>query len=1209
MTPIPDNEADRLRALRALNLLDTAPEERFDRITRTAAQLFNVPVVVVSLVDSERLWFKSRHGLAIAETARSAFCAHAILQDNVLIVENARLDERFKDNPLVTGEPFIQFYAGYPIRSPEGFILGTFCLIDQKPRSLSAAQIVALRYFASMVDDQISRETLASHAASQIKQLRDSEARFTAAFEQAAVGIAHIGMDGSWLRVNRKVPDIIGYGQDEIEGLSSRNITFPEDLAPWRALNVELLEGTRLSYSLEVRYFHKAGHVVWVNLSVMLFRKIDATPDYFVTVIEDIQEKKRAQIALQCLNEKLELRVKQRTAELRQKNTELQDLLRRVQISEASLAQAQSIAGLGGWSFDPLRRCSTWSLETYRLFGVDPSCPAPTGSAFLQLVHPQDQQHYLALIRPAACEGRAFDATFRIVLPDGKIRWIHALSQPVIGAEGQTILLSGTVMDVSLHHAQQAALTLARDEASATRTTLVDAIECLNEAFCLFDADDRLVLCNRKYARYFTDLERVEDIVGVHFEDLVRASLARGEAIEPAFKGNVEGWVKERVRRHRNPDGQFRVLQLGNGRWLEVSEQHTRSGGIVGVRRDVTVQKQIEQRQATEYAVTLLLGESATIAIAAPNIMQTIGATLGWDCAAFWEWDKHTRRLTCSASWSTGSTGMTQFLAASSERNLVTGSAGLSRRVSMTGEPVWIADVCVEPGFLRAGIAAQAGLHAAFAFPVKVGPELYSVMEFFARDVRQPDPALLTTASAIGSQIGQFIARKAAEEEIRQLGFYDPLTGLPNRRLLSDRLQHALAAGRRSKRHGGLLFIDLDNFKAINDTLGHAKGDLLLQQVAARLAGCVRVGDTVARQGGDEFVVMLTNLSEVAAEATKQAEAIGEKILEALNRPYQFAGHVYHNSASIGATLFDGQLESTDEHLKRADLAMYQAKATGRNTLRFFEADMQAVVLRRAALETDLRHSLQNDQFLLHYQAQIDAAGSVTGAEVLLRWQHPVRGFTSPAEFIPAAEESGLILPLGYWVLKTACHQLAAWSGCAVTAHLTLAVNVSARQFRQSDFTSKVVELLNRTGADPRRLKLELTESMLLDDVEQIIDKMSALKALGVGFSLDDFGTGYSSLSYLKRLPLDQLKIDQSFVRDVLSDPNDAAIVRTIVALAQSLSLEVIAEGVETAPQRDFLAEHGCHAYQGYLFSRPVPLKQFESLNLKFQMQRNAKPG
>jgi len=761
------------------------------------------------------------------------------------------------------------------------------------------------------------------------------------------------------------------------------------------------------------------------------------------------------------------------------------------------------------------------------------------------------------------------------------------------------VLLGWNVLQTARsRHRTAKALKLALDEAAAARATLVDAIGCLSESFCLFDADDRLLLCNRIYAQSFTDFECFEDIAGMRFEDVARLSLA---------KGDVEGWIKLRLQRHRHPGAGVWVLKLGNGCWVEVSEQHTRSGGIVGVRRDVTAQKQIEQRQAMEYAVTLSLAESATTFIAAPKIMRTIGETLGWDCGAFWRWDKHTRLLACAESWSAGSTGLAQFMVANSAQDHMNGSAGLIGRVLMSGEPVWIADVCVEPGFLHAGVAARAGLHAAFAFPVRVGAELFGVMEFFIRHVREPDPALMTTARSVGSQIGQFIARKTAEDESRQLAFYDPLTGLPNRRLLSDRLQHALAAALRSKRHGGLLFIDLDNFKAINDTLGHDKGDLLLQQVASRLTGCVRVIDTVARQGGDEFVVMLTDLSEVASEAAKQAEAIGDKILEALTRPYQLGSHVYHNSASIGATLFDGQLVSTDEHLKRADLAMYQAKAAGRNTLRFFEADMQAVVLRRAALETDLRHSLQNDQFLLHYQAQIDAAGSVTGAEALLRWQHPVRGFTSPAEFIPAAEESGLILPLGRWVLETACLQLVSWSASAATARLTLAVNVSARQFRQPDFTSQVVELLNRTGADPRLLKLELTESMLLDNVEQIIDKMSALKVLGVGFALDDFGTGYSSLSYLKRLPLGQLKIDQSFVRDVLSDPNDAAIVRTILALAQSLGLEVIAEGVETAPQRDFLARHGCHAYQGYLFSQPVPLEQFEALNLGFQVQRNTK--
>lgn len=438
--------------------------------------------------------------------------------------------------------------------------------------------------------------------------------------------------------------------------------------------------------------------------------------------------------------------------------------------------------------------------------------------------------------------------------------------------------------------------------------------------------------------------------------------------------------------------------------------------------------------------------------------------------------------------------------------------------------------------------------------------------------------------------------RKAAEEEIQHLAFYDPLTQLPNRRLLLDRLQQAIASSARSDRTGALLFLDLDNFKMLNDTLGHDKGDLLLQQVAHRLAGCVREGDSIARLGGDEFVLVLKDLSENTNEAATQAKAVGEKILAALNLPYDLAGHEYHNTPSIGVTLFADHLSSVDELMKHADLAMYEAKKAGRNTLRFFDPQMQATITARAALEKDLREGLQQHQFLLFYQPQVDAAGSITGTEALVRWQHPQRGVVSPAAFIPLAEETGLILPLGLWVLETACHQLVAWAATPDTAHLSIAVNVSAMQFRQPDFVEQVLTVLERSGANPQRLKLELTESLLLDNVEEIIAKMTALKTWGIGFSLDDFGTGYSSLTYLKRLPLDQLKIDQSFVRDLLTNINDAAIARTIVALANSLGLSVIAEGVETESQRDCLAMEGCHAYQGYLFGRPLPLADFELL-------------
>ncbi|WP_422847577.1 EAL domain-containing protein [Acidovorax sp. M14] len=437
--------------------------------------------------------------------------------------------------------------------------------------------------------------------------------------------------------------------------------------------------------------------------------------------------------------------------------------------------------------------------------------------------------------------------------------------------------------------------------------------------------------------------------------------------------------------------------------------------------------------------------------------------------------------------------------------------------------------------------------------------------------------------------------RKAAEDEARYLAFYDALTQLPNRRLLVDRLQQVLVNGARSGLTTAVLFVDLDNFKTLNDTRGHEVGDLLLKDVAQRLRSCVREQDTVARLGGDEFVVVLQNLSSDAPEAAAQARTLGELMLAQLRQPYELAGHEHHFTASIGVTLLTHQRDSVDEVLKQADMAMYRAKDAGRNTLRFFDPEMQEAVNRRALLETELHNGLRRAQFLLLYQPQVDSQGRVTGAEALVRWQHPVQGMVPPSEFIPLAEESGLILPLGQWVMETALHQQARWQQDPLFAHLSLAINVSARQFLQDDFVAQVLALVRQTGANPAQIKLELTESLLLDNVDSVIATMRALKAHGLGFSLDDFGTGYSSLSYLKRLPLDQIKIDQGFVRDVLLDASDAAIARSIIALAGSLGLSVIAEGVETTAHHQFLLAHGCQAFQGYLFGRPLTLEDFEN--------------
>jgi len=437
---------------------------------------------------------------------------------------------------------------------------------------------------------------------------------------------------------------------------------------------------------------------------------------------------------------------------------------------------------------------------------------------------------------------------------------------------------------------------------------------------------------------------------------------------------------------------------------------------------------------------------------------------------------------------------------------------------------------------------------------------------------------------------------KEAEAKIHKLAFYDSLTQLPNRQQLMLHLPQAFSLSMRTGKHGAILFLDLDHFKTLNDTKGHDIGDLLLIEVTKRLNSCISEGDIVARLGGDEFIVVMESLSISPTEAATQAEVIAEKIHNALNLPFFLNEYTLFTSPSIGITLFRGHQESLGNLLKYADAAMYQAKTAGRNAIRFYDPAMQAAIEARADLEDALRTALQKNQFRMYYQIQVNQQGHPVGAEVLLRWEHPDLGLISPIKFIPLAEETGLIVPIGLWVIETACEQLSQWQSDALMCDLPLAVNVSAKQFRQADFVTRVQSTLQKTGAKPEHLKLELTESTVLVNMEDTIARMHELKSYGVSFSMDDFGTGYSSLQYLKRLPLNQIKIDQSFVRDLTTDTNDAAIVQAIIAMSKALGLNVIAEGVETEAQLEFLGRHGCQEFQGYLFSKPIQLQEFEQL-------------
>ena len=446
------------------------------------------------------------------------------------------------------------------------------------------------------------------------------------------------------------------------------------------------------------------------------------------------------------------------------------------------------------------------------------------------------------------------------------------------------------------------------------------------------------------------------------------------------------------------------------------------------------------------------------------------------------------------------------------------------------------------------------------------------------------------------SVIRDITQRRQQEEEIQRLAFYDPLTQLPNRRLLMDRLKHALMTSARSGQRGAVMFLDLDHFKVLNDTLGHDLGDALLKQVATRLKTCVREGDTVARLGGDEFVVLLEGLSPNSTDSAADAEVVANKILAVLGQPYALRWHHHESTPSIGIVVFRGDPESSEALLKKADLAMYQAKAAGRNRARFFDPAMQANASAHVLLEQDMRRGLARQEFMLLYQFQVDVQGIPIGAEALLRWNHSTRGLVPPAQFIALAEQTSLGKLLGQWVLDTACNQLVVWAQQQATCAWTLAINVGLSQFDDESFVTQIATALHKTGANPLRLKLEVTESMLMNDGAETRARMHAIKALGVGFSLDDFGTGYSSLQHLQRLPLDQLKIDKSFVQDLLTKPGDATVARSVVALGHSMGLTVIAEGVETAEQRNMLAELGCDAFQGYFFGHPAPACELVNL-------------
>jgi diguanylate cyclase (GGDEF)-like protein/PAS domain S-box-containing protein len=932
--------------------------------------------------------------------------------------------------------------------------------------------------------------------------------------------------------------------------------------------------------------------------------------------------------------------------------------LTRQQLVAWQMAQVQALGHVGTWEFHPPSDKLVWSDETCRIMGIDTSRFDGRTETYLSLVHPDDRPAVLAALRENRQRPRRIELEYRVIRPDGTARHVRVQGVPYLDESGELMLAGTAHDITELRQSTAALQAMSRKllgtlEAMSDAFYTLDRqwrFRYLNHAA------ERLLRRARQELLGKVLWEAYPDLVGTHFGGQYERVMAHRQPVEfEEYYAPLQVWKDVRIFPTEEGLAVYTTDITERKRLQEMErESAERLRMVAKVTSDVIWDWDVpNDRLWWSEGVQSVFGYSAdafdggiddwTSRIAPEDRERVVSALYAAMHGGQETWRTEYRFLRQDGSYITiRDHGVFRRDAEGATRNVIGAMLDISaerqaeakRRaaetrnrllaslldkahdaISVSGTDLrisywnqgaerlfgWTAAEAIGKTKSELLTLDKADLEQAFEQALRKG-EWRGELTKRRKDGREvPVESHLTLVRGDDGQPQSVLAidtditqRKRDEQAILNLAFYDPLTRLPNRRLLLDRLRHAVAATKRDGQGGAVLFIDLDNFKTLNDTLGHDKGDQLLQQVARRLEARVSRGsDTVARHGGDEFVIVLESLSTDPEDAAAQAELVAEKLLGAFNEPFQLDGHQHHTSPSIGVALFDKDMKDIDELLKRADLAMYQAKAAGRNTIRFFDLHMQTVINARVELEADLRRSLLTHGFTLHYQRQTDSNGDAVGAEALLRWQRPGSQQVSPSVFIPLAEETGLILQLGEWVLEAACRQLVVWTRRPETAHLTMAVNVSARQFRQPGFVDQVRRVIERTGADPRRIKLELTESLLLANIENTIDTMHALKENGIGFALDDFGTGYSSLAYLKRLPLDQLKIDQSFVRDVLTDPNDAAIARTILGLGHSLGLDVIAEGVETTGQRNFLAQHGCRAFQGFLFGRPVAAEQF----------------
>ena len=1110
-----DPEEQRLQALLDYHVLDTAAEQGIDDITQLAATFLRMPIAMVSLVDRDRQWFKSRVGLDVSETPRCiSFCDHVIRGSGVMVVPDAQRDPRFADNPLVTGDPHIRFYAGAPLCTPGGHAVGTLCVLDRQPRDFDAEQTAALAALARQVVAQFELRRGHRELADAALALRADRNRLRVAQTQLERSEARLALvlkganDGWWdwdLVSGQRYHSprgwaMLNYDDDELPKDRElwERLIHPEDALRVERQLAQAIRSGAEHYSAEMRLRHKDGHYVPILSRGYILR--DPASGRAVRLSgtnTDLSDRRQAERALQAEQ----------------------------QLNQQIIENAP----VGIAIYDAAGDCITANPSMARHIGAD------VAAVRAQNIHHIESWKDSGLYALALKTQHSGEPTSTVIHQHtrlGQKVWL-ALSFVALGPDGQgrLMLMASDLTDMKRAEQQRLATQASYEMLFANSLDGVlqarpgGSVLAANVAACAMLGLSEAEICARARGDL---LDTSDPRLQLLLQERERSGRARGEL------------------RMRRSNGETFEVEMSSSIYRDRDGQQIASA----VFRDTTERHRWERR--LQDSLNLL-----------NNLAQRVPGLIF----------QYLRKPDGHALFPFVSPGIGQIYELTAEQVREDATHVRKRLHPADAEAV----------------AAAIGASAATLQPWH--QEYRVVLPRQGERWRQGDavPERLDDGSVLWHGfITDITERKQAEENTHRLAYFDALTGLPNRRLLVDRMEHALSAAQRSGQVGALLFIDLDNFKQINDARGHAVGDQLLKQVAQRLSQQLRGDDSVARLGGDEFVVLVGQLGQDIDAGARHARAVADKVREVLEQSYDIDGTLYGSSGSIGITLFPKADERVDDLLREADTAMYRAKSAGRNRIAFFEPAMQAEVEERLALEQDLKEALGSDQISVHMQPQFDADGAQVGGELLLRWCHPKRGNVSPAQFIPIAEDTGLILPLGDFVIRQACDALARMQ--AAGRVLSLSVNVSPRQFRKDDFVDRVRQVLADTGAPASALVFEVTEGLLIDDWEGALARMSALVQLGIRFSIDDFGTGYSSLAYLRKLPLFELKIDRSFVRDTPHDPGDTSIVETILSMARNLKLRVVAEGVETRAQADFLVAAGCPVLQGFLFARPQPL-------------------